>query len=270
YQDTLINNSGGFISRFSPDGTQLLYSTYFGGTTSGMESAAFRVAVDTNGLIYIAGFTTDPAFPTVQPLQAALNSPAVPFPYVDVVAAIFSADGQTLLFSTYWGGSQDDMTSGNMGMALNPQGAMAITGTTLSDDFPTAFAVQDTPGGPLNSCCSYGKNYDTYVMKIGLPPITPPVSPPGIEPEQNFFTTHTPTLTWTAVTGAMKYHIQVSFSSTFEPAWDEFEILVSGNSLSVTTDPLVNGRHYWRVQTQRTDGSFGGWSAVQSFTVWAS
>ncbi|MEO8611363.1 MAG: SBBP repeat-containing protein [Chloroflexota bacterium] len=269
YQDTLINNSGGFISRFSPDGTQLLYSTYFGGTSSGggMESAAFRVALDANGLIYIAGFTADPAFPTVQPLQAALNSPAMPYPYFDIIAAIFSADGQTLLFSTYWGGSQDDMSQGDMGMALSPQGNMAITGTTRSDDFPTAFAVQDTPGGPLTSCCSPGKNYDSYVMKIGLSPVTPPISPPGIEPEQNYFITHTPTLTWTAFSGANKYHIQVARSSTFDVGTIEFDTEVSGSNLSVVTDPLVNGRHYWRVQAERLDGQVSGWSAVQSFTV---
>lgn len=269
YQSTLTNNSGGFISRFSPDGTQLLYSTYFRGTTggSGMDSAAFRVAVDANSLIYVAGFTADPAFPTLQPLQAALNSPAIPFPYFDIVAAIFSADGQTLLFSTYWGGSRDDMTSGYMGMALDPQGAMAITGTTLSDDFPTAFAVQNTPGGPLSNCCLPSKNYDTYVMKIGLPPITPTITPSSIEPEQNFFTRHTPTLTWTSFTGANVYHIQVALSSTFDAAAIEFDAEVSGGNLSVVTDPLVNGRHYWRVQAKRLDGKVSGWSAIQSFTV---
>ena len=42
----------GFISKFSPSGRKLLYSTYFGGTTSQLLRA---VATDNEGLVYITG-----------------------------------------------------------------------------------------------------------------------------------------------------------------------------------------------------------------------
>lgn len=260
YQDTLANLYAGFITRFSPDGTQLLYSTYLGGTASEVYSSAIAIAVDVNGLIYVAGVTNDSTFPTARPLQASLTNPGGLSPTFDMIAAVLSADGQTLLFSTYWGGSMNEYTADGLGMAFSSQGSMVITGATYSTDFPTAFAVQDTPSGP--DLDEWQPNFDSVVMKIGLTPITAF----GVVPQQGYFATHTPTLTWTSLSGADKYHIQVSLSPTFDAPL-EFDAEVSGNDLSVETDALVNGRHYWRVQAKQLDGQVSGWSGVQSFTV---
>lgn len=77
--------------------------------------------------------------------------------------------------------------------------------------------------------------------------------------------TNTPTLTWNSVTWATGYQVQVDDNADFSsPA---FETTVDAATLDVTTSPLGNGFYHWRARAQRPDGSWGGWSVVDTFTV---
>jgi len=62
--------------------------------------------------------------------------------------------------------------------------------------------------------------------------------------------------------------VQVSKNELFTGVLD-FDDMTVGNELFITTDPLDDGLYYWRVQAQKADGSYGGWSPVESFTVYA-
>jgi len=122
----------------------LTYSTYLGG--SGPDSVS-GIAVDSIGNIYITGSTASLDFPTANPLQAAHGSPNVTScqnrfngstPCRNAFVTKISADGSSLLYSTYIGGNSarggnDDGT----GIAVDTAGNAYVTGHALSDNFPT-------------------------------------------------------------------------------------------------------------------------------------
>jgi hypothetical protein len=112
------------------------YANYFGGTNNDF---SHNVAVDSTGNAYIVGWTTSADFPLVNPFQSTLRG------FNDVFVAKLSADGSTLLYSTYLGGSLQER---GFGIALDVAGNAYVTGRTDSTDFPTRNAYQPTSAGP--------------------------------------------------------------------------------------------------------------------------
>lgn len=88
-------------------------------------------------------------------------------------------------------------------------------------------------------------------------------------PVPHRFTTPTVTLSWTPLSWATAYHVQVAKHSTFANKVYNVNNL-SSQSFSTTTGQLENGTYYWRVRARRADGTWGGWSATGIFTVEAS
>jgi beta-propeller repeat-containing protein len=153
-----------FLTKLSSGGSQLLYSTYLGGTP-GSRGAGFNddvndtfataVAVDNAGHAYLSGYTRSNSLPTtpsvVQP-NAGGNSGAggvqchnadgFLLPCSDGFVAKFDtkASGSvSLLYATYLGGSYYDATTG---IAIDSGGNAYVVGATLSDDFPVVAAFQ--------------------------------------------------------------------------------------------------------------------------------
>ena len=114
----------------------LIYSTYLGGNRS---DEGWSIAVDSEGNIYITGFTPSTNFPTTNPLQASYGGG-----YEDAFVAKLNADGSALVYSTYLGGSQGDY---GRGIAVDSAGNAYVMGHTDSSDFPTANPLQATRGG---------------------------------------------------------------------------------------------------------------------------
>src|SRR5439155_18660217 len=93
----------------------LSYSTYLGG--SGADTAR-AIAVDTAGNMYVAGTTSSIDFPTANALTP--NSPAqtlcTPNRFFDGCSYVFvskvTADGSTLLYSSFMGGFGTDVAKG--------------------------------------------------------------------------------------------------------------------------------------------------------------
>lgn len=128
----------------------LAYSTYLGGDD--IDSAA-GIAVDASGSAYIVGGTISDNFPTTLGTMQGL-----PAGQGDVFITKLSADGESLIYSTYLGGSLPDYGSG---IAVDSEGSAYITGVTYSNDFPTTTGAFQT----LNKG---GDNYLTnaFVAKI--------------------------------------------------------------------------------------------------------
>jgi predicted phage tail protein len=86
-------------------------------------------------------------------------------------------------------------------------------------------------------------------------------TPTNMAPTPNRHTTATPTLTWTPVTGALGYEVQVFPVATFTgtPAWQN--LAVPAGTTSVTTDALPPGTYFWRVRARLTATTFGPYAA---------
>ena len=118
-----------FVSKFSPGGSSLSYSTLLGGSNS---DTANSIAIDPQGRAIVGGFTTSSDFPLVAPLQASYAGS------FDAFASVLDPLGATLIFSSYFGGSGDDRAYG----ITVTQGALYLAGSTASGNFPTVAAMQ--------------------------------------------------------------------------------------------------------------------------------
>jgi predicted phage tail protein len=85
-------------------------------------------------------------------------------------------------------------------------------------------------------------------------------TPTNVAPLPNRQATATPTLTWTPVTGALSYEVQVFPVATFTgtPAWQN--LAVAAGTTSITTDALPPGTYFWRVRARLTATTFGAYS----------
>ncbi len=147
-----------FITKLSPDGRTILYSTYFGGFK---DDWAQNVALDPDNNIVFSGKTNADDFPLENPLMSDPNS---------IFISKLSADGSTLMFSTYFGGEDLD---GLGGMAIDSENYVYITGSTRSIDFPTTpGAFQEDFVGEVLGCetvfpPTYYNCEDVFVTKLG-------------------------------------------------------------------------------------------------------
>jgi Beta-propeller repeat len=69
-QPALGGNSDAFVAKLTGNGSQLLYSTYLGGTAGDI---GLGIAVDDRGNAYVAGLTRSTNFPTVNAAQPAFG-----------------------------------------------------------------------------------------------------------------------------------------------------------------------------------------------------
>lgn len=135
--------SDAFVAEVNPTGTNLVYSTYLGGSKSESGDA---ISLDSAGNGYVTGSTTSPDFPvTAGAAQTTFGGGAEGG---DFFVTKVSPQGTALVYSTYVGGSGDEGTEGRGGIAVDGGGNAYITGDTFSADFPT------TPGAfqPSGAC----------------------------------------------------------------------------------------------------------------------
>jgi hypothetical protein len=129
-----VGQHDAFVSKLSPDGSVLLYSTYLGGAG---DDIANGIAVNQGDNTFtVVGSTTSVDFPAVQALQA-------PGGRMDAFVTKFTPSGASLLFSTYLGGTGDDVAQA---VALDNDGVAYVTGSTNSPAFPTQLPIQTAAG----------------------------------------------------------------------------------------------------------------------------
>lgn len=122
-----------FVTKLTPAGDGLVYSTYLGGSAL---DEAWGIAVDATGSAYVTGYTLSSDFPTLSPYQGYKGSG------YDVFVTKLTPAGNALAYSTYLAGSGNE-NYGN-GIAVDGAGSAYVTGTTNSTDFPTQSPYQKT------------------------------------------------------------------------------------------------------------------------------
>lgn len=148
--DTTFNGGGDVILfKLDPMGSNLLYSTFIGGS---MGEWCYGIAVDENDNVYLTGGTGSDDFPTTQDVfDDTHNSP---FSGTDVFVLKLNLSTSFLKYSTYIGG--DDWDS-SMGVIVDENGNAYVGGLTDSDNFPTTLGAFDT---------SHNGGYDAIVFKL--------------------------------------------------------------------------------------------------------
>ena len=128
-----------FVIKLSPDASTILFSAVLGRVVPqsdlgwvAMESLvgpSLRLALDGDGNAVVAG-TAGPGFPTTDlAIDRSFVGPSEAF------VAKLSADGTSLLYSTYLGGTAAETAHG---LAVDAAGNAVVSGTTESPDFPTS------------------------------------------------------------------------------------------------------------------------------------
>jgi hypothetical protein len=168
-------NKGSFnitITKLNPTATQLLYSTYLGGSTT---SVIEGLGVDSAGNAYVAGYTSDTDFPTTTGAfqttnKADTNTTTSADSNQSGFLTKINPTGTALVYSTYLGG-----TTGPWGgdqiydLALDSSGDAYVTGSAMSSDFPlTTNAYQSTNHGATHCC-----DYVTYTSNAFLTEFNP-------------------------------------------------------------------------------------------------
>jgi len=142
--DTTRAGLDAFVTKFTPDGASLVYSTFLGG--AGREQGQ-GIAVDASGNAYVTGIT--------ESFDSPFTSAYEGFPVTsgafqtkgsyDAFVTKLNSKGSALVYSTYLGGTAG--VDRGWAIALDTANNAYITGDTASTNFPIANAIQGAYGG---------------------------------------------------------------------------------------------------------------------------
>lgn len=144
--DRNLNFNDAFISKFDENLTNLLGSTFLGG--SGSESAT-SILIGSNGSVYVSGETSSANFPVTTGVYDFFYNGLF-----DVFVSKLNGNLTSLLASTYLGGSSNDNA---YSMASDANGNIYVAGSTFSGNYPTTSNAYDT---------SYNGFSDVFVSKF--------------------------------------------------------------------------------------------------------
>jgi len=132
--DTTYNGSQDvYVTKLSPNGSALVYSTFIGG--DGTDHIG-DIALDASGSVYMTGYTASSDFPTTAGAYDVTRSGT----QSDAFVTKLNAAGSGLAYATFLGG-----TLGNVGagIAVDGAGHAYVGGITWSTDFPTTAGAFD-------------------------------------------------------------------------------------------------------------------------------
>lgn len=145
-----------FIAKINVFSGNLEYATYFGGET--MDTTEGSIAVDENGIIYFGGYTSSLLWNVTDNAYQKNHANDVN----DAFLTVLNPNTATLLFSTYLGGSDDDIGGK---IVLSKDGFLYYVGDTFSSDFLiTDNAIQKVYKGAGNMVLGG----DAFIMKINI------------------------------------------------------------------------------------------------------
>jgi hypothetical protein len=145
--DTSRAGLDAFVTKFTPDGASLVYSTFIGGPA---REQGQGIAVDASGNAYVTGLTESADNPFTPEYD---GFPVTPGAFqttgsFDAFVTKLNPQGSALVYSTYLGGNVG--VDRGWAIAVDNAGSAYVAGDTTSSNFPTAGAVQLAYGGGLS------------------------------------------------------------------------------------------------------------------------
>ena len=145
YQGASRGNGDCFLTKINSGGTQLIFSSYFGGSSTDQATALALF----NGSPIITGFTASADFPTKSPITGTNPFQLTYGGGTDAFVAELNTTGTTLEYSTYLGGNGYDV---GQAVAVDSSGNAYVTGATQSANFPlVAGGYQSSLNGSQNA-----------------------------------------------------------------------------------------------------------------------
>ncbi|MBJ9993651.1 DUF7948 domain-containing protein, partial [Paenibacillus sp. S28] len=129
FRNFISGNQDAFVTKLSPDGSFLVYSTFLGG--QGVDTG-FGIALDGVGHAYVAGSTNSFDFP----VTAGAFQPGLAGTLENAFVSKLNPNGTDLVYSTFVGGFSG--TDVARSIAVDFAGNAYVTGITTSADFPTS------------------------------------------------------------------------------------------------------------------------------------
>ncbi len=152
--------SSAFVTKLNPSGTQLVYSTFLGGSAVDTANA---IVIDGSGNAYVAGATSSPDFPVT---PGALQSAYDPQGGTIVFITKIDPTGSRFVFSSCLGPPVTNASAS--ALAVDANGRVFVTGTTASLTFPvTPDALQSSsPGVPYYLSHGFFSEIDATGSKL--------------------------------------------------------------------------------------------------------
>lgn len=143
------------IFKLNQNGSALVYATYIGGNS---DEYAEGIDIDSDRYVYATGYTNSNNFPTT----AGAYDTTFNGGFYDAFVFKLNQTGSVLSYSTYIGGGGLTSSSGSdygMGLEVDTNGRVFLTGVTRSSNFPTTAGAYDTTH-------SGAGNDDAFVLKL--------------------------------------------------------------------------------------------------------
>jgi len=126
------------------------WSTFLGG--SGL-NWIYALVLDDSGNVFVTGATDSRDFPTTPgAFDSVLSGGSL---FLDCFVSKFNSSGDSLIFSTLLGGSNDEIPQA---LAVDQDGSVVVTGFTSSQDFPWTPGASDSVYG--------GGIWDAFVTRL--------------------------------------------------------------------------------------------------------
>lgn len=151
YDETHNGNNDVFITKLNSSGSDLVYSTFLGGSSY---DYGCSIAIDASGNAYVTGYTNSSNFPKTTGAYDESHNGGY-----DVFVTKLNPSGNDLVYSTFIGGGGDFSSDYGYGIAIDGSGNAYITGYTESSNFPTTEGAFDSTGPKPY-------DYDAFVSKL--------------------------------------------------------------------------------------------------------
>jgi uncharacterized repeat protein (TIGR01451 family) len=166
--------SDAFVTKVNTIGTQLIYSSYLGGSDTTQMEYGSQIVVEFTFGAYVVGTTGSTNFPTT----LGSLQPTYPGGATNAFVARVASDGTRLNFSTFLGGSQGStgvgigiypiLVNGKLQTCKSPCN-LVVYGNTTSTNFPTHNPMQSTGDLFLTTLDGFGVTIPGYSTLLGSP-----------------------------------------------------------------------------------------------------